>query len=155
MQQPAEPKKKVMMAAPGCPEPAKDAGNENAEEAQQQSKLYRIVMTPINLISFVLGLWLVDLRYRCQREHAHSHSHSRPQQPSSSSYYLPAWLWWPRRPAEEPFYYHSKQKKLMRMEASEAFKLRNSVLFGLVLAAMFVLWATSWMIRSVVAWLVA
>ncbi|KAK8055531.1 hypothetical protein PG993_000758 [Apiospora rasikravindrae] len=153
--QPAEPKK-MATAAPARPEPTKDAGNENAEEAQQQSKLYRIVMTPINLISFVLGLWLVDLRYRCQREHDHAHPRPHPHQTSSSSYYyLPAWLWWPRRPADEPFYYHSKQRKLLRMEASEAFNMRNSVLFGLVLAAMFVLWATSWMIRSVVAWLVA
>ncbi|KAK8050642.1 hypothetical protein PG994_012372 [Apiospora phragmitis] len=150
--QSADPKTKAT-AAPARPEPKVDGGNENAEEVEQQSKLYRIVMTPINLISFILGLWLVDLRNQWHREH-HHHSHSRPRPPSSASY-LPAWIWRPREPAEEPFYYHSKQRKLMRMEASEAFLLRNRVIFGLVLVAMVVLWATSWMIRSVVAWLVA
>lgn len=104
-------------------------------------------MTPVNLISFVLGLWLVDLRYQLRRARDHPH----PPYKSWSS-----WLWRPRRgQAEEPFYYHSKQKKLMRMEASEAFRLRNRVIIGLALAALFVLWATSWSIRCVVAWLMA
>ncbi|KAK7923366.1 hypothetical protein PG985_007437 [Apiospora marii] len=149
--QPAEPKKKAT-ASPARPETEKEGGNENAEEAQQQSKLYRIVMTPVNLISFVLGLWLVDLRYRLRRARAHPHP------PSSTAW--SSWLWRPRRgggggEGEEPFYYHSKQKKLMRMEASEAFRLRNRVIVGLALAALFVLWATSWSIRCAVAWLVA
>lgn len=105
-------------------------------------------MTPVNLISFVLGLWLVDLRYRLRRARDH------PRPPASSAF--SSWVWRPRREkAEEPFYYHSKQKKLMRMEASEAFRLRNRVIVALALAALSVLWATSWATRCVVAWLVA
>ncbi|KAK8083732.1 hypothetical protein PG996_002513 [Apiospora saccharicola] len=122
--QPAEPKKKAT-AAPARPETEKEDGNENTEEAQEQSKLYRMVMTPVNLISFVLGLWLVDLRYRLRRARDHPH-------PPTASFI-----------------------KLMRMEASEAFRLRNRVVVGLALAALFVLWATSWATRCVVAWLVA
>ncbi|KAK8140260.1 hypothetical protein PG984_000326 [Apiospora sp. TS-2023a] len=141
--QPAEPKKKAT-AAPARPETEKEDENENAEEAQEQSKLYRMVMTPVNLISFVLGLWLVDLRYRLRRARDHPH-------PPSASF-MSSWIW---RPKEEPFYYHSKQRKLMRMEASEAFRLRNRVIIGLALASLFVLWATSWATRCVVAWLVA
>ncbi|KAK8095780.1 hypothetical protein PG999_013802 [Apiospora kogelbergensis] len=123
-------------------------------------------MTPINLISFILGLWLVDLKYWYQREHG------RPHAAASSSWYAPAWFWKPRRRQpydwvggagptpvrkqnNDRFYYHTKQKKLMRMEADEALRLRNGVIVGMVLVALFVLWATSWVTRSLVAWLVA
>ncbi|KAK8874914.1 hypothetical protein PGQ11_005428 [Apiospora arundinis] len=166
-----EPKKKVTFApdCPDRPEPGKDDGNEVVDEGEQQSKLYRMVMTPVNLISFILGLWLVDLKYRCQRGHNHSRTSS--SSASSSAWYSPAWLWKPRREQpydwvggagptpvrkqnEDRFYYHTKQKKLMRMEAAEALQLRNRVIVGMVLVAMFVLLATSWVTRSLVAWLV-
>ncbi|KAI0418044.1 hypothetical protein F5X98DRAFT_338747 [Xylaria grammica] len=49
------------------------------------------------------------------------------------------------------WFYHTKQKKLLRVEAADAFALRNSVLFALFVLVVFVLWVL-W--RAVV-WLIA
>lgn len=38
-------------------------------------------------------------------------------------------------------YYHSKQRKLMRMEAAEAFEIRGGVVVGLGLVSLAMLWA--------------
>lgn len=54
-------------------------------------------------------------------------------------------------PAKCPneWFYHTKQKKLLRLEAANAFALRDSVLFVLVALAIFILW----MIWRTVKWL--
>lgn len=95
-------------------------------------------MTPINFVSFLVSLVLVDIHYTRLRMHTHAESRSR----------LPIWLHdllYHRHPYEdvhrnhaavrEPWYYHSNQKKLMRMEAEDAFKLRSTVVVGLAVAA--------------------
>lgn len=86
-------------------------------------------MTPINFVSFLFSLLLVDYRYTMIRSHNHAEESTR----------LPRWLHsLLYRPKPDPrgshdAYYHSNQKKLMRLEATEAFRLRNTILFLAVL----------------------
>lgn len=77
-------------------------------------------MTPVNFVTFLFSLLLIDLRYTMMRTHTHAAgTYSR----------LPAWLHaLIYRPRHSEAYYHSKQKKLMRMEAEEAFRFRNTML---------------------------
>jgi hypothetical protein len=48
-----------------------------------------------------------------------------------------------------PWFYHTKQKKLLRLEAEHAFALRNSVLFGLCLLAIL----AGWLLWRTTVWL--
>lgn len=94
-------------------------------------------MTPVNFVIFLFSLLLVELRYSLARAKDHPDPTSR----------LPSWLHqliYRRRPylhgaagQDEPgrWYYHTKQKKLMKMEASEAFQLQSTVLFVLATIA--------------------
>lgn len=91
-------------------------------------------MTPINFFTFIISLILVEMRNSHVRLHSHAQARSR----------LPAWLhellYRPqpygsdRKDPSGDWYYHSNQKKLIRMEAEDAFKLRSCVLFLLGLA---------------------
>ncbi|KFA61671.1 hypothetical protein S40285_07825 [Stachybotrys chlorohalonatus IBT 40285] len=101
-------------------------------------------MTPINFTTFLVSLLLVDLRYSLMRSQANS-------QTSSYSRLLPSWLHdlvtgtYPyqslrghaqqkqEQPSQGRWYYHSKQKKLLKLEADEAFQMRTPVLIVLVL----------------------
>lgn len=132
-------------------------------------------MTPINFVTFLVSLWLVDYHYHHQREYESAtrqgHHDSR----------LPAWLhrlvYKPQQPycwagpaigsssgnsnssnnnnggGETRWYYHSKQKKLMRLHAAEAFEMRKPVLVALGLATAVVLVAGLWVTACAVAWL--
>jgi hypothetical protein len=104
-------------------------------------------MTPIIFVSFLFSLAWVDFRYSVMRSHSHS------EEPSQ----LPPWL---HRIAyrQSPYkyakvnatgegtrwYYHSKQRKLMKMEADDAFQIRETVLVVLGLLAVAATWAASW-----------
>lgn len=112
-------------------------------------------MTPIIFVSFLFSLAWVDFRYSIMRSHSHS------EEPSQ----LPRWL---HRITyrEAPYkyvkvdaaytkdragsgegarwYYHSKQRKLMKMEADDAFQIRGTVLVALGLLAVAATWATSY-----------
>src|SRR5437016_3415661 len=107
-------------------------------------------MTPVIFISFVVSLSLVDLRHSANRSNYHA-------EPEASR--LPRWLhriiyryrryeYVPVgdhvRPvgerAESDSFYHSKQRKLMKMEAAEAFEIRSTVLVILALVSLCVLW---------------
>jgi hypothetical protein len=59
------------------------------------------------------------------------------------------------REAED--YYHSKQRKLMKMEATEAFEIRDSVLLVLGFVGLGILWvawrAVSWGLGAMRAWI--
>ncbi|KAF7559598.1 hypothetical protein G7046_g4568 [Stylonectria norvegica] len=100
---------------------------------QTAPSLYSLIMTPLNFTIFLVSLLLVDARYTLLRAHGHPSSTSR----------LPVWLqqllYRPtpyqtvgqgetRQDEHGRWHYHSKQKKLMRMEADEAFQLRNTVM---------------------------
>ncbi len=122
-------------------------------------------MTPVVFVSFLFALAWVDLRYTAKRRHTHSQAPSR----------LPGWLHdvvyrqqqpyqYVRvqqqqqqdssgsggHPAQHPdgrWYYHSKQRKLLRMEVADAFEIRGTVLFVLGLlcaAASWGLWRLAW-----------
>lgn len=106
-------------------------------------------MTPILFVSFLFSLLLVDLRYSQRRSHAHSQTPSR----------LPPWLHniiYRAQPyggdrdepgADSAWYYHSKQKKLLEMEAEEAFEVRNSVIALFGVAAIGAAWG-AWYVLS-------
>lgn len=96
-------------------------------------------MTPINFVAFLVSLVVIDVRYTLMRSYTHSHSHS------SGSSRLPDWLHalvYRQQPydygngrntsSQRPWYYQTKQKQLMKMEAEEAFRSRNTVVIGLV-----------------------
>ena len=116
-------------------------------------------MTPIIFISFIVSLALVDLSY----------INLRPA--NSNRTWLPTWacrLLFNAQPYQhiqgrttkgEPsssagpdlrdrngrgWYYHSKQRKLLRMEAADAFRLRNRVLVGLAVGCLGVFWLAVW-----------
>ena len=96
-------------------------------------------MTPIILVSFLVSLAWVDFRYSLQRSQNH------PDEPGPLPRWLLRILYRPspyryvkvnkdtavRPENSSKWYYHSYQKKLMKMEADEAFQIRSVVLFVL------------------------
>ena len=114
-------------------------------------------MTPLVFVSFLASLAWVDFRYSLMRSHSHSEDPSR----------LPRWLHRAvyreapykyvkvdtTKPSAPPasdegvrWYYHSKQRKLMRMEADDAFQIRSTVLVVLGLLAVAATWALWWVV---------
>lgn len=110
-------------------------------------------MTPINFVAFIVSLWLVDNRHQQKRADMHSPS-------STSTQYigLPGWLHRtfyrpqpyqyidtqvrsPPNAKDERFYYHTKQKKIMKLEAADAFELRSTVLGAMCIAGVALVWA--------------
>ncbi|KAH7160116.1 hypothetical protein B0J13DRAFT_519538 [Dactylonectria estremocensis] len=148
--------------APSCPSPLPVNDTDSGPDSQrpkQPSALYSMVMTPVNLIVFLVSLALVDLRYTLARSSNYQDGAGDTTSrllPSWFSRWLPPWLSqrlgrlvWSFRGQPYPhdarnardasgrrWYYHTKQKKLIKMEADEAFQLRGPVLAALgVLAA--------------------
>lgn len=142
------------------------------------------VMTPINFVTFILSLYLIDSRYLAQRHRRHENS-------AEGDNWMPwlHWLLFRRRPSpydwvdsyqgqqplhsqnttlrheviishpgdsssvsiketSESWFYHTKQKKLFRAEAADAFALRNWVLFALCILAV----SVGWMLWRTVVW---
>lgn len=117
-------------------------------------------MTPLIFVSFLVSLAWVNFRYSVMRAHSHSEDPSR----------LPRWLHRvvyreapykyvkvdatkpgaPAAPAAHDegsrWYYHSKQRKLMRMEVGDAFQIRSTVLMVLGLLAVAATWALWWVV---------
>ncbi|RYP70147.1 hypothetical protein DL771_005659 [Monosporascus sp. 5C6A] len=118
-----------------------------------RSKLYHAIMTPINLIAFLVSLYLVDVHYQNERARRHAAGQQQGEQQKWRAWlhrllFQPQPYEWvdQRGPAppnkhEERYYYHTKQKKLMKMEAADAFGLRRPVLVGLCSLAVLVAWA--------------
>ncbi|KAI1466720.1 uncharacterized protein F4812DRAFT_432553 [Daldinia caldariorum] len=137
------------------------------------STVYQIIqaiMTPVHFISFLLSLYLVDCRYHAKRIQEHSARYSR-----LPTWLLPSWLdrllfsphpygWVDRKkqdgaaaagsgaPGGERWYYHTKQKKLMKMETADAFEMQRSVLLGLGVVALFAVWVFWRLGAGIVAW---
>jgi hypothetical protein len=109
------------------------------------------LMTPIMFISFLFSLALVDFHSYTVRVHDHENQKRR----------LPAWLHqllFRPQPyqyvrsegssvktqegpyAEEKWYYHSKQRGIMKMEVTDAFRIRGTVLAILVAIVAVLLW---------------
>lgn len=107
-------------------------------------------MTPVIFISFLVSLAWVDLRYSIMRSHSHS---------DENSSRMPRWLHAilycqspyqyvrvDRSQSNSPttdakWHYHTKQRKLMKMEAEDAFRIRGSVLVVMGLLAVAGPWA--------------
>ncbi|KAI1872504.1 hypothetical protein JX265_005384 [Neoarthrinium moseri] len=140
----------------------KPATAPHAEDGEgKQSTVYHWIMTPINFVTFLVSLYLVDYHYQSRREHFHEAG-------TLQSSRLPGWLhglvyrpqpyvWVGGGPAppgqdETRWYYHTKQRKLMKMEASDAFEIRKSVMFALVLFATITVWVLWHVSIALLAW---
>ncbi|RSL68460.1 hypothetical protein CEP53_002573 [Fusarium sp. AF-6] len=122
----------------------------DANSGEQPSTLYSLIMTPINITVFLLSLFLVDLRYTQGRINRYGNGDNSGRSPR----WMPRWFTQPYQhightdhDAHGSWHYHSKQKKLMKMEAEEAFQMRSTVL---VLLAVMVALGTSaaWYLTS-------
>ncbi|KAK1639120.1 hypothetical protein BDP81DRAFT_392482 [Colletotrichum phormii] len=126
--------------------------------AVQQSTIYKVVMTPIILVSFLLSLAWVDLTYTIRRSRNHGRqgwmpswlhsilyrkSQYRYADAKDSKTSTPTTTPSPKDEREE-FYYHSKQKKLLRMEMDDAFQLRGHVLVVMALVLLATSLAFAW-----------
>ncbi|KAK3945279.1 hypothetical protein QBC46DRAFT_371778 [Diplogelasinospora grovesii] len=140
--------------------PSHVSDNRKDAARREQSTIYKLIMTPIILTSFIISLVIVDIRNTVRRSHYHS----------DGAPWLPHWL---RRLVyrhQQPFryvqadgggqragsdngvassdwYYHSKQCKLMKMETEDAFQIRNTVLGLMALVGLGVAWA-AWRVLS-------
>lgn len=127
-------------------------------------------MTPINFITFIISLYIVSGRNQQKRIAMH------PRGPATGvlASWLPAWFHdalfrpQPYHPAsgdqsgaaavnppnysDERFYYHTKQKKIMKLEAADAFELRSSVLGALCVAAVALVWVAVCLARVLLVW---
>ncbi|KAI0482974.1 hypothetical protein GGR56DRAFT_622437 [Xylariaceae sp. FL0804] len=118
------------------------------EPTAQPSRIYQAIMTPVNFVSFLVSLYLIDNYYLDQRAGGQKQQQQQLQQPRSWSHWLlfrpqrPQPYSWVQRPAgarsdekgggggdaEGDWHYHSKKRKLLRAEAADAFELRPAVL---------------------------
>ncbi|KAK6206008.1 hypothetical protein LQW54_007947 [Pestalotiopsis sp. IQ-011] len=147
------------MASSTMPKTTTAAHPETKED--EHSAFYHRIMTPINFITFIVSLYLVDYHYNSKREHTHS---------GNSEGRLPGWLHrlifrpqpyaWvgggdgpaPPNQDDRNWYYHTKQKKLMKMEAAAAFEVRSSVLVALVVVAAGAAWGLSRVLVAAGEW---
>jgi len=107
-------------------------------------------MTPIIFISFLISLSLVDMRHSAKRKHYHAEARDSrmPQWLHRIVFRYQRYRYVPAdnqgRPLGEAVdghqYYHSNQRKLMRMEVAEAFEIRSTVVMALGLFSLCVLW---------------
>lgn len=123
----------------------------------------QVVMTPVIFVSFLFSLAWVDFRYSLMRSHSHSETPSRmphwlhrllyresPYQYVRVNAISPAAIAPSEKDEGQRWHYHTKQRKLMKMEVDDAFHIRGSVLvvLGLVVA---IGTLVTWRIASV-AW---
>ncbi|KAI0486252.1 hypothetical protein F4859DRAFT_362462 [Xylaria cf. heliscus] len=150
-------------------------------ETQWQSKIYKAVVTPIYFVTFLLSLYFIDNRYRAQRSYQHEsnerpwlhrflfrqlsspyddvqnqqgRSLPPPQSANITHRYRAGTTGAdddPQSTTKEAWFYHTKQMKLLKLEAADAFALRDSVLFALCMLAVLVGWA----LWRMVVWLTA
>ncbi|ROW11562.1 hypothetical protein VMCG_01470 [Cytospora schulzeri] len=129
----------------------------NASPKKLSTTIYNLVMTPVIFVSFLTSLAWVEFRYSLRRSHSHS------EEPSA----LPRWLHRivyreapykyvkmsptkAKAPAASDegtrWYYHRKQRKLMKMEVDDAFQIRRTVLVVLGLLGVVASWALWWVV---------
>lgn len=133
-------------------------------------------MTPIIFVSFLFSLAWVEFCYTLNRSHTHVGADGRPLgKTPARTHRMPPWLHriaYRRQEYQDEirgtgeqqlkpgtagtgddFHYHSMQRKLLKMEAAEAFHIRTTVLcvLGLVTAGM--TWLATRTIWVGAAWL--
>lgn len=127
-------------------------------------------MTPLIFISFVVSLAIVDFRYSLRRSHYHTESPDNNNDPHRTASWTPTWLHrllfkyrpyqyvdvdrtQPTPTTEEKSrsrwgtYYHTKQRKLLKMEAADAFEIRSTVLALLGILSLGLVWGV-WRVLS-------
>jgi hypothetical protein len=117
-------------------------------------------MTPVNFISFLISLYLIDFHYQSKRADGHHQFGLQSRLPSWMHHLLfrPQPYQWVNNKPTSPeqsggrYYYHSKQKKLIKMEATDAFELRNTVLLGLLILGGIATWMAWRVAFGVLGW---
>jgi len=120
----------------------------------------QVLMTPVIFISFLFSLAFIDFKYSVRRSHFHAES-----RPGRLPHFLHRIMYryqgYQYAAADQgssdsqsaESHYHSKQRKLMRMEATEAFEVRRTVvaLLGAVaLCGAWVFWrAVKWSLTAI------
>ncbi|TEY39698.1 hypothetical protein BOTCAL_0453g00020 [Botryotinia calthae] len=123
-------------------------------EAPKESAVVRLIIAPITFVSFLISLLIIDSRNSYLRVHQHSEPRTYPntfigriQEFLHRLIYKPqpyAYIKSPsrgqnaegiERKGEEPWHWNTKQKKMMKMEVSDAFKFRQWVLVGMAVVA--------------------
>ncbi|TGO52731.1 hypothetical protein BCON_0136g00270 [Botryotinia convoluta] len=136
-------------------------------EAPKESAVVRLIIAPITFISFLISLLIIDSRNSYLRIHQHSEPRTYPitfigriQEFLHKLMFKPqpyAYIKSPsrgqnaegiKRKEEEPWHWNTKQKKMMKMEVSDAFKFRQWVLVGMAVVAagigLLVLYLANW-----------
>ena len=119
-------------------------------------------MTPIIFVSFLISLALVDYQNSVRRSRYHASSREASLLPNWCHCILYRKLTGRKTPCEDLLggpqqkYYHSNQRKLLEMEADEAFEMRGSVVLLLGVLAFCSIWgifhALSLAMKSVRRW---
>ncbi|KFY13026.1 hypothetical protein V491_06553, partial [Pseudogymnoascus sp. VKM F-3775] len=129
----------IMSASPSSSPPTQQRRTVSSSPQQQESSLSRLVIAPLTFLSFLLSLFLIDTYSTSSRRR----DHARHQ----AGGWLSTLLWRPK--AESPYAYvgspgkggtegeseewvwHTKQRKMLRMEIVDAFELRRWVMAAL------------------------
>lgn len=95
-------------------------------------------MTAVNFVTFLFSLLAVDMHYTLRR--------STIGEGATTTGILPKWLHRILHPFE-PYdtYYRTKQRKLMRMEAEDAFRLRNRTLIVMAVSVIGAVTGALWL----------
>jgi len=120
-------------------------------EAPKEGAIARLFIAPLTFVSFLISLFIIDSR----NSNLRVHQHASPAPPPSSFFgrtkaflhqlvFKPQPYAYVRSPypssekektksvqAEEPWHWHTKQRHMMKMEISDAFRVRNSVVVAL------------------------
>ncbi|KAF7959159.1 hypothetical protein EAE96_002674 [Botrytis aclada] len=123
-------------------------------EAPKESAVVRFIIAPITFFSFLISLLIIDRRNSYLRIQQHSEPRrysntftGRIQEFLHRLIYKPqpyAYIKSPsqgqnaertKRKEEQPWHWNTKQKKMMKMEVSDAFKFRQWVLVGMAVIA--------------------
>ena len=125
------------------------------EDKDNATDNFQLLIAPLTFISFLISLALIDSQNYNRR--AHSHSPSRPAPTNAygktknfihSMFFRPAspyaYVKSPHiqaadakdfkeesEPRDQPWYWHTKQRKMMKAEVADAFKIRKWVLVSL------------------------
>lgn len=146
-----------------------------AIETSKESVVSRLILTPLTFLSFLFSLALIDTRNHILRTRQHTHPPSGPPTPdtfynrlklfihniifkpvSSSPYsYVGKGEGEGGREGEK-WFWHTKQRKLMKAEMDDAFRLRNSVatvlVAGLFMGSIVVFGGVRWSWSVVCGW---
>ncbi|KAM3077580.1 hypothetical protein ACMFMG_006916 [Clarireedia jacksonii] len=149
-QSPAPPK----CRAPMVPEAPKENG-----------AIVKLLVTPVTFISFLISLFLIDSHNSSLRFHQHSSPYRQPKTLYGRSkafihnlVFKPQPYTYIRSPyreplpgreerreerrEDEPWHWHTKQRKMMKMEVSDAFEVRHTVLAGMLVTVCGMGWLT-------------